>query len=121
MPVALATPPTGLLYRVAHAPDPLAWPDRPFIGGSRFDDPLDQFRVLYLAEQRLGCFIEGLARFRPDVKLLTLLASVTGPTGSLPTPAVPAGWYRLGPADVVAPDDPDMSAAAQFFGLTIEP
>ena len=93
MPVALATPPPGLLYRVAHAPDPLAWPDRQFIGDSRFDDPLNRFRVLYLAEQRLGCFVESLARFRPDIELLALLTSVAGATEPLPAPVVPVDWY----------------------------
>jgi hypothetical protein len=93
MPVALATPPLGPLYRVAHAPDPLAWPDWRFIGGSRFDDPQDRFRVLYFAEQRVGCFVESLARFRPDLRLLARLAAVTGTTAPLPVPVVPADWY----------------------------
>jgi hypothetical protein len=76
MPFALATPPANPLYRVARAPDPLAWPDRRFIGGSRFDDPDHHFRVLYLAERRVGCFIESLAGLRPDLDLLARLASV---------------------------------------------
>ncbi|HZO25199.1 MAG TPA: RES domain-containing protein [Chloroflexota bacterium] len=78
---------------MAHAPDPLAWPDWRFVGGSRFDDPQDRFRVLYLAEQRVGCFIESLARFRPDLDLLARLAAVTGTTAPLPVPVVPADWY----------------------------
>ena len=94
MPVALATPPSGPLYRVALGPDPLLWPDPRYIGGSRFDDPLGQFRVLYVAEQRVGCFIESLARFRPDLTLLARLAAVTGVVGPIPTPIVPADWYR---------------------------
>lgn len=93
MPVALATPPPGPLYRVGHAPDPLVWPDWRFVGGSRFDDPQDRFRVLYLAEQRVGGFVESLARFRPDLDLLARLAAVTGTTAPLPTPVVPADWY----------------------------
>ena len=93
MPVALATPPNDPLYRVARPPDPLAWPDRRFIGGSRFDDLLDQFRVLYLAERRLGCFIESIAGFRPDIQLLAQLRSVTGASGLLPVAVVPRDWY----------------------------
>ena len=93
MPVALATPPNGPLYRVARPPDPLAWPDRRFIGGSRFDDPHDQFRVLYLAEQRRGCFVEILAGFRPDLQLLARLQRVRGASGSVPPAVVPADWY----------------------------
>lgn len=54
--------PAGPLYRIGWPPDPLAWPDRRFIGRNRFDDPDGKFRVLYLAEQRLTCFAELLAR-----------------------------------------------------------
>jgi hypothetical protein len=93
MPVALATPPSDPLYRVARPPDPLAWPDRRYIGGSRFDDPLSQFRVLYLAERRLGGFIESLAGFRPDVQLLARLRGIAGASASLPDPIVPVDWY----------------------------
>jgi hypothetical protein len=93
MPVALAIPPPGPLYRVGHAPDPLAWPDWRYIGGSRFDDPQDRFRVLYLTEQRVGCFVESLARFRPDLDLLDRLAAVTGTTAPLPASVVPVDWY----------------------------
>jgi hypothetical protein len=93
MPVALATPSGGPLYRVARPPDPLAWPARRFIGGSRFDDPLDQFRVLYLAEQRRGCFVEILASFRPDLQLLARLQAVRGASGTMPSTIVPADWY----------------------------
>lgn len=93
MPVALASPPSDPLYRVARPPDPLAWPDRRYIGGSRFDDPLSQFRVLYLAERRSGCFVESLASFRPDVHLLAQLRMVAGAPGPLPGAVVPADWY----------------------------
>jgi hypothetical protein len=93
MPVALATPPTSSLYRIARPPDPLAWPDRRFIGGSRFDDPLNQFRVLYLAEQRRGCFVEILAGFRPDVHLLARLRHVSGVSWPGPPAVIPADWY----------------------------
>lgn len=103
MPVALATPPAPPLYRVARAPDPLAWPDRRYIGGSRFDDPRNQFRVLYLAEQRVGCFVESLAGFRLDIDLLARLFGVSGAAGPLPVPVVPRDWYtsrRVGRLDV---------------------
>jgi hypothetical protein len=116
MPVALATPPTVPLYRVARAPDPLAWPDRQFIGGSRFDDPRNLFRVLYLAEHRLGCFIESLASFRPDIAMIARLRVVHGGPPLPPASEVPAAWYtrrsvgrvRLDPGqrwlDLRAPD-----------------
>ncbi|MFN8635982.1 MAG: RES family NAD+ phosphorylase [Chloroflexota bacterium] len=93
MPVARAAPPATPLYRVARAPDPLAWPDWRYIGGSRFDDPRNQFRVLYLAERRVGCFVESLAGFRLDVDLLARIARVSGASGGLPAPLVPRDWY----------------------------
>ncbi|HEV2396254.1 MAG TPA: hypothetical protein VGS27_04900, partial [Candidatus Sulfotelmatobacter sp.] len=35
--------------------------------GNRFDDPEGYYRVLYAASQKLSCFLETLARFRPDL------------------------------------------------------
>jgi hypothetical protein len=46
--------------------------DRTF--GNRFDDPAGVYRVLYASSQRLGCFIETLARFRVDVSCIADLA-----------------------------------------------
>jgi len=46
--------------------------DRTF--GNRFDDPMGVYRVLYASSQRLGCFIETLARFRVDVSFIADLA-----------------------------------------------
>jgi hypothetical protein len=94
MPVALAAPPSGPLYRVARSPDPLDWPDRRYIGGGRFDDPQGAFRVLYLAEQRVGCFVEILAGFRRDLQLLARLQAVTGATMPIPPAVVPRDWCR---------------------------
>jgi hypothetical protein len=39
-----------------------AEPDGTF--GNRFDDPDATYRVLYASSQRLGCFVETLARFQ---------------------------------------------------------
>lgn len=62
-----------LQYRIGRYPDPLALPPFEAIGHNRFDDPRGEFRVLYAAEQRLACFVETLAPFRPDIELLTQL------------------------------------------------
>ena len=51
------------------------------------------FRVLYVAEQRLACFVEMLAAFRLDVALLASLAQITGSAEPLPVPRVPSDWY----------------------------
>jgi hypothetical protein len=57
------------------------------MGAERFDDPQHAFGVLYAGEARLTCFLETLALFRPDLKLLRQL----GPH----SPAkVPEGWER---------------------------
>src|SRR2546423_12821017 len=93
MPVVLATAPDSPLFRVGRAPHALAWPDWRFVGGGRFDDPNGEFRVLYLAEQRVTCFVELLAGFRLDVELLASLAVITGPPEPPPTPLVPVDWY----------------------------
>src|SRR3954451_14676617 len=94
MPIALAQTPPGPLHRVGRAPDPLAWPEWQFVGGGRFDDPNHQFRVLYLAESRVACFVELLAGFRLDLDLLAQTSRVTGAATALPQPVISADWYR---------------------------
>jgi hypothetical protein len=44
--------------------------------GNRFDDPMGVYRVLYASSQRLGCFIETLARLRKDVSFVADLALI---------------------------------------------
>ena len=61
----------GVIYRLGRKPDPWAPPDWASAGpdgtfGNRFDDPDATYRVLYASLQRLGCFVETLARFRID-------------------------------------------------------
>ena len=65
----------GVIYRLGRKPDPWSVPDWASAGpdgtfGNRFDDPEGMYRVLYASSQRLGCFLETLARFRVDVKLI---------------------------------------------------
>ena len=65
----------GVIYRLGRKPDPWAPPDWALAGpdgtfGNRFDDPDATYRVLYASSQRLGCFVETLARFRIDPTLL---------------------------------------------------
>ena len=82
------------LYRIAHLPDPFAWPPREFVGGGRFDDPEGEFRVLYAAAQRRGAFVETLARFRLSLASLAELQRVAGSAEPLPRASVPADWYQ---------------------------
>lgn len=60
----------GPLYRLGRRPDPWAWPDWSYAGpdgtfGNRYDDPEASYRVLYASSERIGVFLETLARFRP--------------------------------------------------------
>jgi hypothetical protein len=61
--------PSRPLFRVGRDDDAWAVPDWAYAKedrtfGNRFDDPMGVYRVLYVSSQRLGCFIETLARFR---------------------------------------------------------
>jgi RES domain len=95
--------PSGPLYRLARRPDPWAWPDWAYAGedgtfGNRYDDPESEFRVLYASSDRLTCFLETLARFRPDPHVAAIeIASdprdAEFPT--LPPGHVPAKWTTL--------------------------
>lgn len=86
-----------MIYRVARGPDPwqppdwaLAGPDGTF--GNRFDDPEGTYRVLYASSQRLGCYLETLARFRVDPALYAELAEIAGEDDFTPAGHVPKEW-----------------------------
>jgi hypothetical protein len=68
----------------------LAGPDGTF--GSRFDDPGATYRVLYASSHRLGCYLETLARFRPDLSLLAELAQIEGEDDFPQLGHVPPEW-----------------------------
>ena len=99
--------PPNEIFRIGRKPDPWqppdwsrAQPDGTF--GNRFDDPLGYYRVLYASTQRLSCFIETLARFRPDLMLLSELGEIEGEDDFLPRGVVPPEWCeqrRIGPAE----------------------
>ena len=76
MPLREVDPAGVVLWRIGRYPDPLAWTPWQFIGNGRFDDPRREFRALYLAEQRLACFVETLASFRPDLAILADLGNI---------------------------------------------
>lgn len=82
MPAAHVPSPTDPLFRIGRAPDPLAYPPLATVGRGRFDDdqPSLAYQVLYAGE-RLACFFECLAPFRPEQR------------GSW-TSDVPAQWLR---------------------------
>jgi RES domain len=87
--------PDGPLYRLGRHPDPWVWPDWSYAApdgtfGNRYDDPDASYRVLYASSQRLGAFLETLARFRPDLDVLAELGRIEG--DDEPPPAVPRTW-----------------------------
>jgi len=89
----------GVIYRLGRKPDPWAPPDWASAGpdgtfGNRFDDPDATYRVLYASSQRLGCFVETLARFRIDPTLLAELAQIEGADDYFPPGEVPMEWLE---------------------------
>lgn len=74
-PELRATKPPEVVHRLGRHPDAWAWPAWSHAGpdgtfGNRFDDPRCAYRVLYASTQRIGTFLETLARFRPDPAIL---------------------------------------------------
>jgi hypothetical protein len=85
------------IYRVGRWPDPWQPPDWAHAHldgtfGNRFDDPQAYYRVIYTSSQRLGCYLETLARFRPDLTLLGDLAEIEGEDDFTPLATVPESW-----------------------------
>lgn len=100
MPLVAADDPSGLLYRVGRAPDPLAWTEWDYVGEGRFDGPERPrtFRVLYVAEQRLAAFVETLQKWRRSIDALAALADTLPGPGEADAPeddagAIPVGWH----------------------------
>jgi hypothetical protein len=88
----------ALVHRIGRTPDPWQYPDwsranpdRTF--GNRFDDPNGEYRVLYSSSVRLGCFLETLARYRPDLTLYAELQEIDGPDDFFPLGTVPPEWF----------------------------
>ena len=99
--------PTGPAFRVGRFPDPWAWPDWAYATGAtfgnRWDDPRGQYRVLYASSQRVGAFVETLARFRADLTVVAGLAEIAGEDDGPPPGVVPARWLagrRVGEAEL---------------------
>lgn len=96
--------PGGPLYRIGWGTKPWEFPDWLRAGrdassgahtfGNRFDDPDAQY-VLYAASQLVSCYVETLARFRPDFKLLEELDAMEGDNDFQQIGLVPDEWNRL--------------------------
>ena len=95
------------IHRIGRRPDPWQYPDWSRANpdgtfGNRFDDPKGNYRVLYASSTRLGCFLETLARFRPDLALYAELQAIEGEDDFVPAGIVPREWLSqrlMGSAD----------------------
>jgi RES domain len=92
--------PTEPVYRLGRRPN--AWqPPEWFLAhsdgtfGNRFDDPQGYYRVLYASSQRLACFVETLARFRPDLSLLAELDVIEGENDFVTLGTLPRDWLTV--------------------------
>jgi hypothetical protein len=92
--------PTEPVYRLGRRPN--AWqPPEWFLAhsdgtfGNRFDDPEGYYRVLYASSQRLACFVETLARFRPDLSLLAELDAIEGEDDFVALGTLPRDWLAV--------------------------
>jgi hypothetical protein len=96
--------PGAAIYRVGRRPDPWAWPPWSYAGedgtfGSRYDDPRGEYRVLYASSQRVGAFVETLARYRTDPAIVAEYEHIVVaeedqedfPT--IPPGVVPRDWF----------------------------
>ncbi len=92
--------PSGLVYRLGRSPNAWQPPEWSLVHadgtfGNRFDDPEGYYRVLYASSQRVACFVETLARFRPDLGLLAELSAIDGPDDFFPLGMVPRDWLGV--------------------------
>lgn len=91
----------GVIHRVGRLPNPFAWPDWAYAEtdgtfGNRFDDPQGTYRVLYAATERVGAYVETLARFRPDPAVLAALGEIVADDDepAPPSGVVPEEWFK---------------------------
>ena len=84
-----------LLFRVGRCPDVWTWTDWAYAGengtfGGRWDDPLGTYRVLYTSGSRVGAYLEALAEYRPDLKVVEGLEEIEENDAEAPQ-TLPAG------------------------------
>lgn len=117
------------LFRLGRIPDAWEAPSweaaDPTTGtfGNRWDDPSGVFRVLYTSSSRLGCYLECLARFRPDPAVIGALAEIDENGGELPATAtagtLPSSWLasrRFGTAHFIGAP---AAAVGTAFSLSV--
>lgn len=117
------------VFRVGYAPDPFAWTPWQYANGGRFDgrwdDPDGTYRTLYVADRLLGCLLEVLADFRPDLELLAELDAIVDDDGSddsyptLRAGVIPRSWLepRCAGRALIAGEFADVRAAGTIATL----
>ncbi len=85
------------VHRIARGPDVWCWPDWAYAGpdgtfGNRWDDPDGLYRVLYACSERVGAFVETLARFRPSPSVIAALGAIDGIDDAVPPGAIHRSW-----------------------------
>jgi RES domain len=114
------------VYRVGRRPDLWVWPDWAYAAadgtfGNRWDDPLGSYRVLYACSQRVGAFVETLARFRPDLAVVVGLAEIDGAEDAPPVGVVPRSWLttRLSGEAIISGHFVDVGDARSLATLRV--
>ncbi len=114
-PAAVHAPSSGL-WRVARGDDPLAPPsptrELTRSGGNRFDLLAVDAGVLYFGSDLETCFGETLARFRPSLPVLSLIADEWRELGFMDVGSIAADWRQRRSAVHVRP-----SADAAFLDV----
>ncbi len=107
-----------MVYRIGYKPDPFAWTPWQYADhgtfAGRWDDPEGNFRTLYVADRLLGCLLEVLADFRPDLGLVGELDEITGDDQDDQYPTAEAGTL---PLDYLAPR---CAGAALMSGIFVD-
>ncbi|MGA8365517.1 MAG: RES domain-containing protein [Solirubrobacteraceae bacterium] len=113
-------PPKSGLWRVGRSPDPLRFSQPLDPGllesratGNRFDSPTGDYRVCYFATTLDGCYGETLARFRPDLGLITIARE----EGFMALGEVPADWRHRRLAVRATPTPSDVVPATRFLDI----
>jgi RES domain len=127
----LPVPLPGLgAVRVHPAPEALPQLRQEGPGRNRFDDPHGSFLMRYAAENLRGCFVETMARFRPNPAADALLAAVefvdADSDPAVPTVLAVGDWLdeqRVGQVTLVTPQPllVDIEAADLLVELDTHP
>jgi hypothetical protein len=85
------------IYRVGRCEEVWSWPDWANVGadrtfGNRYDDCEGLYRVLYGGSQRYACYLETLARFRPDLSVYAEWDAIEGDDDHPPPGLIDADW-----------------------------